>query len=269
MSPHLLRNIDQIQEAEGRPRGPRAGTLLLASLGAACLIFAVVSHSKRKAPTTGKAPDPLGDLVAQTKGAKPIDSADLGGKDVTFPSMLSDEARTTTALAAVRPGAAPAADDRSRPPGSTPPSNGAKTDAVTNPPPPTDRLPVVPLPAKNIVASSPVVSRPRDTLTQMAREASSVTTPPVEEGRPGGYQLQASSFRSEPEASGFATALRQRGHHAYVEPTQLLGRGTWYRVRIGPFKTQKDAASYRADFEKKEHLVSFIVDPPKDKTKNP
>jgi cell division protein FtsN len=250
MSPHLLRNIDQIQEAEGRPRGARAGTLLLASLGAACLVFAVLSHSKHKAPATGKAPDPLGELVAQAKGAKPADSSDLGGKDVTFPSMLSDEARTTTALAAVRPTAAPPAE------------------AVPNPPPPTDRLAVVPLPAKNIVASSPVVSRPRDTLTQMAREASSVTTPPVDEGRAGGYQLQASSFRSETEATAFATALRQRGHHAYVEPTQLLGRGTWYRVRIGPFKTQKEAASYRADFEKKEHLVSFIVDPPKDKTKN-
>jgi DedD protein len=264
MSPHLLRNIDQIQEAEGRPRGPRAGTLLLASLGAACIVFAILSHSKRKAPMAGKAPDPLGELVAaQAKGARPADSSDLAGKDVTFPSMLSDEARTTTALAAMRPAAVPTGS-----PAASTNAAAAPVEAAANPPPPTDRLAVVPLPAKNIVASSPVVSRPRDTLTQMAREASSVTTPPVDEGRAGGYQLQASSFRSEADASSFATALRQRGHHAYVEPTQLPGRGTWYRVRIGPFKTQKEAASYRADFEKKEHLVSFIVDPPKDKAKN-
>jgi cell division septation protein DedD len=104
-------------------------------------------------------------------------------------------------------------------------------------------------------------------LTQMAREASSVTTPPVEEGRAGGYQLQASSFKSETEANAFATALRQRGHRAYVEPAQLLGRGVWYRVRVGPFKTQKEAAVYRAEFERKEHLVPFIVEPPKDKAK--
>jgi cell division septation protein DedD len=123
------------------------------------------------------------------------------------------------------------------------------------------------LPAKNIVASSPVVSRPRDTLTQMAHEASSVTTPPVDEGRAGGYQLQTSSFRSEMEASSFATALRQRGHRAYVEPTELAGRGTWYRVRVGPFKTQREAAAYRVEFEKKEHLVPFIVEPPKEKPK--
>jgi DedD protein len=256
MRPGLLRNLEQIQETETRSRGPQVGTLLLASLGAACVIFAIVSQSRHKAPAVGKAPDPLGELVAQTKGVKPADSSDLGGKDVTFPSMLSDEARPTTALAAVR--FAPAASANAA---------GGPAPEVASPPPPTDRLPVVPLPAKNIVASSPVVSRPRDTLTQMAREASSVTTPPVEEGRAGGYQLQASSFKSETEANNFATALRQRGHRAYVEPAQLLGRGVWYRVRVGPFKTQKEAAVYRADFEKKEHLVPFIVEPPKEKAK--
>jgi cell division septation protein DedD len=254
MKSGLLRNLEQIQETETTSRGPRVGTLLLASLGAACVIFAIVSQSRQKAKAVGRTPDPLGELVAQSKAAKPSDSADLGGKDVTFPSMLSDEARTTTALAAVR--LTPAAS-----------ANAVAAADVASPPPPTDRLPVVPLPARNIVATSPVVSRPRDTLTQMAREASSVTTPPVEEGRAGGYQLQASSFKSETEATSFATALRQRGHRAYVEPAQLLGRGVWYRVRVGPFKTQKEAAAYRAEFERKEHLVPFIVEPPKEKAK--
>jgi DedD protein len=256
MRPGLLRNLEQIQETDARSRGPRVGTLLLASLGAACVIFAVVSQSRHNVKAVGRAPDPLGELVAQAKGVRPADSSDLGGKDVTFPSMLSDEARTTTALAAVR--AAPVAASAQA---------AAPAAEVAPPPPPTDRLPVVPLPAKNIVASSPIVSRPRDTLTQMAREASSVTTPPVEEGRAGGYQLQASSFKSETEATSFATALRQRGHRAYVEPAQLLSRGVWYRVRVGPFKTQKEAAAYRSEFERKEHLVPFIVEPPKEKAK--
>jgi hypothetical protein len=258
IGPGLLRNLDEIQEDEGKPRGSRVGTLFLASLGAACVIFAIVSQYKRKMPASSPPPDPLGELVAQSKGER-MEAADLAGKDVTFPSMLSDDPRTTTALAAMRP--APAASaalaDRSR-----------RGDGASGPPPPTDRLQVVPLPAKTIVASSPVVSRPRDTLTQMAKEASSVTTAPVEEGRAGGYQLQASSFRSETEAAAFATALRQRGHRAYVEQAQLNGRGVWYRVRVGPFKTQRDAASYRSEFERREHLVPFLVEPPKDKSKS-
>ena len=132
-------------------------------------------------------------------------------------------------------------------------------------PPASDRLAVVPLPAKNIVGSSPVVSRPRDALTQLAKEASSVTTPPVEEGRAGGYQLQTSSFRNEEEAGLFATALRRRGHRAYVEPAQVSGRGSWFRVRVGPFRSKAEATNYRTEFEKREHLVPFLVEPPKDR----
>ncbi len=41
----------------------------------------------------------------------------------------------------------------------------------------------------------------------------------------------------------------------------MAGRGTWYRVRIGPFGTQHAAAVYRASFEAREHVVPFIVIP--------
>ena len=258
MKSGLLRNVEQIQETEAKPKVSRAGTLLLAVLGTACVIFAAVTHARRKPVPAARTFDPLSELVAQAKTpAASGPGAELGGADVTFPGMLSDEGRTTTALAAVR---------------GTPPLNKtgeASTDRpalpTAAPPPPTDRLAVVPLPAKNVVGSSQVVNRPRDALTQLAKEASSVTTPPVDEGRAGGYQLQTSSFRSEEEAGLFATALRRRGHRAYVEPAQVAGRGSWYRVRIGPFRSKAEAASYRADFEKREHLVPFLIEPPKDK----
>jgi DedD protein len=263
MKSGLLRNVEQIQEQEAQPRVSRAGTLLLAALGSACIVFALVTHARRKAVPEARTFDPLSELVAQSKGTASGQGTELGGSDVTFPSLLSDEGRTTTALAAVRAGAPTVK--------ATEVSGGVNAAAVGSaeragsPPPATDRLAVVPLPAKNIVGSSPVVSRPRDTLTQLAKEASSVTTPPVEEGRAGGYQLQTSSFRSEEEAGLFATALRRRGHRAYVEPGQISGRGSWFRVRVGPFRTKAEATSYRAEFEKKEHLVPFLIEPPKDK----
>ena len=262
MSPGLLRNVEQIQETEGRPRGARAGTLLLAALGTACIVFAVVTHTRRKAPPATRTFDPLSELVAEAKGKAGARGAELAGSDVTFPSLLSDESRATTALAAVRGASSKTTEPKEG-------TNGAPASSAdprpASPPPPTDRLAVVPLPAKNIVGSSPVVSRPRDTLTQLAKDASSVTTPPVEAGRPGGYQLQTSSFRSEEEAGLFATALRRRGHRAYVEPAQVSGRGSWYRVRVGPFRSKTEAMSYRAEFEKREHLVPFLIEPPKEK----
>jgi DedD protein len=247
----LVQNLEQIQETDGKPRGSRLGTLFLVSVGGACLTFAIVSQTKRTTVAPVRQADPLGDLVAQVHA--PAASADLATRDVTFPGILSDDARTTTALAALRrPGAPPATEPDGPVPAAEPPAAG-------------DRLPVVPLPAKNVVSPSPLVSRPRDALTQIARDALSPNAAQADEGRAGGYQLQASSFRTEPEASAFATALRQRGHHAYVEAAQLTGRGTWYRVRVGPFHTQREAAAYRAEFERKEHLVPFIVEPPKEK----
>ena len=86
--------------------------------------------------------------------------------------------------------------------------------------------------------------------------------PAVGAGHDGGYQLQVSSFRTQAEANQFSDQLRARGHKAYVVEAHVVGRGTWYRVRVGPFTTQHAAnAAYRASFEAKEHVVPFVVPP--------
>jgi hypothetical protein len=36
-------------------------------------------------------------------------------------------------------------------------------------------------------------------------------------------------------------------------------------VRVGPFRSKVEATSYRNEFEKREHLVPFLVEPPKDR----
>ncbi len=268
MKSGLVRNLEQIQEAEDHPHGSRLGTLVLVSLGGACLAFALVSRFKPMvAAAPAQQPDPLGELVARSQAAA-VPSANgpqpmtLAGRDVTFPTLLSDDARTTTALAAMRP--PPTGKDPAAAPGAGSPASAPSAFAPeSGPPPASDRLTVMPLPARNVVSPSPLVSRPRDALTQIAKGALHTGTTSVEEGHPGGYQLQASSFRDESEAAAFATALRQRGHHAYVDPAQIEGRGTWYRVRVGPFRSQREAAQYRAEFERKEHLAPFLVEPPK------
>jgi cell division septation protein DedD len=171
--------------------------------------------------------------------------------------MLSDSKMPTTALAAVRP-AGPGAS-------STPPS-----PAVAQPPPATDRLsvvPVAPLPAQAVLEATPIVTRPRDALTKAASDAAQIDMPPptssdtAPAGHEGGYQLQVSSFRTQAEAQSFADQLRARSHKAYVVEAHVPGRGTWYRVRVGPFTTQHAAAQYRTGFEAREHVVPFIVAP--------
>jgi cell division septation protein DedD len=265
-----IRNLDQLQEEDDERKMPRAVTLALVVLGGACVAFAGLALGGRTSAPQGPKVDPLGDLVSQrlaasapplagsgapSREAAPRASAkaqaDLTPADVTFPQMLSDDDRPTTALAAVRPAGSVASSSALVP---------------VRPPPPTDRLPVVPLPAQAVLEASPIVTRPRDALTQAASDAAQITTPPASAdvapaGHEGGYQLQVSSFHTQVEADSFAQQLRARGHKAYVLEAHVPGRGTWYRVRIGPFATQHAATQYRATFEDHEHVVPFIVPP--------
>ena len=78
---------------------------------------------------------------------------------------------------------------------------------------------------------------------------------PSEPGKP--------DAKDKPDADAFAAVLRRRGHKAHVEEAHVKGRGLWHRVRIGPFKYKRSAEIYRQDFEAKERMVTFVVDPPK------
>lgn len=241
-----VRNLERIQERDDAPRMPRAVSVALLALGGACVVLSAMALGGKKSGDAAARVDPLGDLVAQKgKVSAPPKGADIGPQDVTFPSILSDQAKPTTALAAL---------------------GGARSaaPAPSLPPPPTDVLPVVPLPAQNVLAASPVVTRPRDELTQAADQVEANAEEKraaAPAGHLGGYQLQVSSFKTRGEADAFAQELRVRGHKAYVLEANVPGRGTWYRVRVGPFPTQAAASSYRSSFEAREHVVPFVVPP--------
>jgi cell division septation protein DedD len=246
-----LRNLDQIQESDARRGGSRVGTLVLASVAGACLVFAVFALVKRPHLGADAEADPLAALVE--KAGDTQKPSNLDGHQVNFPNMLSDEPNPTTAMASLRPtGSASSGLPFALPPG-----------VPTVPPPAGDTLPVVPMPAQAYVSPSPMVAEPRDSLTALAATASNPTGEAVALGQPGAFQLQVSSFRTDKRANEFAERLRRSGHHAYVEAALVPGKGTWHRVRIGPFKTRWDAMRYRKEFEQREHIVAFLVEPPK------
>jgi DedD protein len=257
MDPAGIRNLENLQEDDDERRMPRSVTVTLVILGGACIIFGAFALGGRTSQPPIAKTDPLGELVSRRSAgpgatASPRPAADLLPRDVTFPQMLSDDDRPSTALAAVRSGTL------------LPPA--PPTTVPTQPPPPTDRLSVVPLPAQAVLEATPIVTRPRDVLTKAASDAAQIggatgSDEMAGAGHEGGYQLQVSSFRTQSEAQGFADQLRARGHKAYVVEAHVTGRGTWYRVRVGPFSTQHAAAVYRASFEEREHVVPFIVTP--------
>ncbi len=254
---HGVKNLEQIQETDADGRPGNGTTLAFVALGGACVLFAALALSGRGSRPDAKKTDPLGELVLQRSKADKAQGAqkptELSTKDVTFPGILSDDLSPPTALAAVKGNKENPSPTAARMPES--------------PPPASDRLPVVPLPAANLIDSTPISTRPRDALTKVASENAQMRAvpdgPSAPQGKEGGYQLQVSSFRTREEAEAFATQLRARSHKAYVTEAHVTGRGTWFRVRIGPFASQHAAAQYRAGFEGREHVVPFIVPPQK------
>jgi len=299
-----VRNLEQIQETDGdrTPRG--VTLLLLALGGACVVFAGLAVAGRRATPSSAKVDPLGELVTQQAKiGAPGTKATDLSARDVTFPGILSDEGAPTTALAAVK-GGSPTPRTGKTSTGAAEPSGaialnvrgsnasgagastttaggaGAASDTATGGSlgaagsggtagngaagPSEGRIAIAPLPAQNVLAASPVVTRPRDSLTRAASDAAQIdgaSSPAAPAGREGGYQLQVSSFRTQSEADEFATQLRARGHKAYVLEAHVPGRGTWYRVRIGPFSSQHAAASYRSGFEGREHVVPFIVPP--------
>ncbi len=99
---------------------------------------------------------------------------------------------------------------------------------------------------------------------QETAESSPVQTEPArpEKARPGEdsvFTLQVASFETQEEAQEFAADLRTRGHPIFLVRTGTPERGTWYRIRVGPFHSRREATTYQSRFERRERLPTFLV----------
>lgn len=116
------------------------------------------------------------------------------------------------------------------------------------------------LPASLALTEAPrlVDTAARDTLVQESIPTARIGEP-ADEGHDGEYTIQVISYDSADGAQAFAAGLRARGHRAFVMRAQVEGRGTMYRVRIGPFETMGQASAYRARFEGEEHMNTIVI----------
>jgi cell division protein FtsN len=51
-----------------------------------------------------------------------------------------------------------------------------------------------------------------------------------------------------------------------VARAEVDGRGTVWRVRVGPFETAREAQAYRREFERTEHMNTLLVRRPREET---
>lgn len=254
-----VRDLEQIQESDPRRPAPRVLSLALFGVATAAVVTASVMVSRRSGPSAKSTRDPLAALVQKAKHS-PQKPEQLNDSELSFPDILSDSTRPTTALAAVK-------DERGRlleqASGLVPPVDDPAF--VGEPPTPGDSLPVVPLPVGTLLNATTVTHNPKDELVRLAAQTSDVETneelaPP---GTDSGYQIQVASFKQQSDADALVEQLRRRGHSAFRLAAQIPGRGVWHRVRIGPFKTRFKALQYQKKFERTERMSPFLVDPDK------
>ena len=73
----------------------------------------------------------------------------------------------------------------------------------------------------------------------------------------GRYTLQLSSFQDKSEAETFAQKFE--GERPYLVVSEIPGKGTWYRVRVGDYASAKDALTAKQSFEKKHSAIAYVA----------
>jgi DedD protein len=241
MSPVNLRNLEQIHEGAGS-RSPRLATLLLAATGATAVLVVGMAMRDRQPAVDPVEKDPLAALVASAAQEKQDEGVQLRADELDFPEVLSDADARTTALVAVKD------------------KDGHLLETAeelpSDPPPATDSIPVVPLPAGTLLSATSVTKSPKDELSQMAAQVArtpdgTALAPP---GSEGGYVVQVASFKEQDDADSFVTELRSRGHQAFRVAASVPDRGIWHRVRIGSFKTKYEADRYKEKLERNDQV---------------
>jgi cell division protein FtsN len=74
-----------------------------------------------------------------------------------------------------------------------------------------------------------------------------------------GYYVQVASFRDTQSAARVRAKLTAIGLDSALKPARIPGRGTWYRLQVGPYGSQHDAEAVRIDIEQKMRIKGLIV----------
>jgi septal ring-binding cell division protein DamX len=120
--------------------------------------------------------------------------------------------------------------------------------------------PAPPATNKAAAAAGPVAQPPAETETPAAKNASVplIGAAPTDSAKGKiHFTLQLSSFQDRGEAEAFAAKFGSE--KTYLVVSDLPGKGTWYRVRVGDFATAKDAIAGKLAFEKKHGVIAYVA----------
>jgi DedD protein len=107
--------------------------------------------------------------------------------------------------------------------------------------------------------TSPVASKepsPTGKVPSSATKVAPVAAAPADKSK-GHYLLQLSSFQDRTEADAFARRFGTQ--KAYVVATEIPGKGTWYRVRVGSYGSLQEATTAKSAFEHDHNVIAYVA----------
>lgn len=107
--------------------------------------------------------------------------------------------------------------------------------------------------AQGTKPESPQVAAPKQT---PAPVPTAQATPPTAGGI---YTVQIAAFRDRESAERLSLLLESRGYDAYVQRSDVDGKGLWYRVRVGAFNDKEAARELAKKLEAKEGRSAYVT----------
>ncbi|HET6282135.1 MAG TPA: SPOR domain-containing protein, partial [Polyangia bacterium] len=246
--------------------------LFFGSALVACMLFVLGVIVGKRIESRGRADapevqDPLAalDRVNQPAGG-PQPTAAQSDQALTFPKALigsSPKAKPAPPAAKVATPAAPVPTKVTTPAIPVPVGPGKTLTATA-----------VPAASAPVVASKPAAAPAKATATTPVKVAvaprlvPAVAAPsapapvaPVAAADAkvarGKFTLQLSSFPDRTEAEAFAKRFASQG--AFVITSDIPGKGTWYRVRVGNYSSAQEASTAKTTFEKQHSIIAYVA----------
>ncbi|MDB4964049.1 MAG: Sporulation domain protein [Myxococcales bacterium] len=73
------------------------------------------------------------------------------------------------------------------------------------------------------------------------------------------FTLQLSSFQDKAEAEAFLSSVKAQGYQAQITQAEVEGKGTFYRVRMGTYRSLDAASTAKKDFESASNKSASIM----------
>jgi DedD protein len=107
-------------------------------------------------------------------------------------------------------------------------------------------------PSKAPLTSQKRVSKTKDTQAKKKNLASIKPTPA------GPLAVQVASTKDAASAEALVKKLKQLGYAGFRTKAEIPNKGTWYRVRVGPYRTRSEAVQVHQEL-KKDKFKGIIV----------